>query len=354
MALAAKSKKRVSTKSPHNKRRSGQHHQRNDHYMKTYWPYIPIIAIVAVGLFCNSFLGNIHKSVLGYATDMSIAELATTTNAQRSSNGLGSLALNNQLASAAQAKANDMVARDYWAHNTPDGATPWTFFTAAGYSYQTAGENLAYGFDSSDATVTAWMNSAEHRANILNTTYTDVGFGVANSPDYQGTGPETIVVAEYGSPQPSVAAATSNAPPPAHQPTVTPATQPAPAQSAPSAAANPAAPPASSDNPAKKAPETNTTTTTPGAANSMPKTVASKDVSRVQLLSGANAPWSMFAVSTIATVSLAIFFLRHGLLWHKTLVRGEAFIMKHKLLDIVLVAIGLLGAVLSRSAGLIY
>jgi len=39
-----------------------------------------------------------------------------------------------RLDSAAQAKANDMAARSYWSHNTPDGQTPWTFMTAAGYN----------------------------------------------------------------------------------------------------------------------------------------------------------------------------------------------------------------------------
>ncbi|HLZ14810.1 MAG TPA: CAP domain-containing protein, partial [Candidatus Saccharimonadales bacterium] len=171
--------------------------------MKTYWPYLPMALIVGVGLACSSFWGSIHKDVLGYATNMSISALLQDTNTQRQGNSLAGLTLNDQLDQAAQAKANDMATRNYWSHNTPDGATPWTFIINAGYQYQTAGENLAYGFDSSDATLTAWMNSPEHKANILNNTYTDVGFGIANAPDYQGSGPETIVVAMYGSPAPS-------------------------------------------------------------------------------------------------------------------------------------------------------
>src|SRR6185369_9999820 len=107
------------------------------------------------------------------------------------------LQLNDQLAAAAQAKANDMARRGYWSHVTPDGKQPWSFVEASGYQYEAAGENLAYGFGSSDEVMTAWMHSPEHRANILNSVYQDVGFATANVPNYRGTGPETIVVAMY-------------------------------------------------------------------------------------------------------------------------------------------------------------
>jgi hypothetical protein len=61
-----------------------------------------------------------------------------------------------------------------------------------------AGENLARGFDSSADVVTAWMNSLEHRANLLSPNYTDIGFAVE---DGTLTGSETtLVVQEFGSP----------------------------------------------------------------------------------------------------------------------------------------------------------
>ena len=137
-------------------------------------------------------------SVLAYATSLSIGDLQSATNAQRAANGVGALALNGQLNAAAQSKANDMATRNYWSHNTPEGQEPWIFFSAAGYSYTTAGENLAYGFSTSADTVTGWMNSPPHKANLLNTGFRDVGFGFANSDNYQGNGQQTIVVAMYG------------------------------------------------------------------------------------------------------------------------------------------------------------
>jgi hypothetical protein len=346
MALAAKSKR---TTKIHDKRRSGRHHKQNDNYLKTYWPYLPLLLIVSLGVTLNSVWGSAHKGVLGYATDMSIGSLLQDTNDQRGSNSLGALTINDQLDSAAQAKANDMAARNYWSHNTPDGNTPWTFITNAGYNYQTAGENLAYGFDTSADTITGWMNSPEHRANILNTTYKDVGFGIANAANYQGSGPETIVVAEYGSQQ-TIAAA----------PATSSSSQPAP--SAPVAAPAPVATPAPTPTP--------TTPIPPAEANSTPavvvkkgnKTIAVKpmatathNITRIQLLSDSRAaPWSVFAMSTIATISIAIFLLRHGLLWHRALIKGERFIMKHKFLDIALVAIGVVGLLLTRTAGVIH
>jgi hypothetical protein len=95
-------------------------------------------------------------------------------------------------------KATDMFAKDYWAHVSPDGTTPWVWIRKAGYNYLYAGENLARGFDTSASVVNAWMNSPEHRANLLSSNYTDIGFAV-QSGTLTGT-ETTLVVQEFGSP----------------------------------------------------------------------------------------------------------------------------------------------------------
>ncbi|HSW98553.1 MAG TPA: CAP domain-containing protein [Candidatus Saccharimonadales bacterium] len=351
MALAPVKPKRAGRS--HEKRRTGQHHKHNEHYLKTYWPYIPLSLIVALGFVVNSLWGKPHQGVLDYATDVSITNLLSETNNQRAGNGsLGALVLNSQLDNAAQAKANDMAARNYWSHDTPDGQSPWTFFTAAGYQYQTAGENLAYGFDTSANTVTAWMNSPGHRANILNTTYTEVGFGIANAPNYQGTGPETIVVAEYASPL-QVAAA----PAPAAPASSTPSVKSSSPAAAPSASSPVPTTPSDSTPSSASQPEANTTpapANTPAAAKPVAAKVNTQPITRLQLLANTKAaPWSAFAVSVIITVSIAVFLLRHGLVWHRVLRKGEKFILKHKLLDIILVAVAVLGIVLTRTVGVI-
>lgn len=175
-----------------------------------------------------SFIG--YSSANGYGS-FDIGSLLAYSNSQRAAAGESYLNLNGALDAAAQAKANDMVAQNYWGHYSPSGASPWTFISNAGYGYSAAGENLAYGFASSADVITAWMNSAEHRANLLNGGFVDVGFGIANSPDYVGTGPETIVVAEYGTPL--------YTPPPAPAYTAPPApSKPAPVTSTPAVTAS--------------------------------------------------------------------------------------------------------------------
>ena len=53
-----------------------------------------------------------------------------------------------------------------------------------GISYQSAGENIAKGYRTAEAVVTAWMNSEGHRANILNANYTEIGVGYEADGNY--------------------------------------------------------------------------------------------------------------------------------------------------------------------------
>lgn len=341
----------------HHKKLSGQHHRQSKAYHKAYWPYLPMIGILVAGFLLNnsSFLPG-HRAVLGYATDMSISGLLSGTNTQRINNGESALALNGQLDNAAQAKANDMAARNYWSHNTPDGQTPWTFFTAAGYNFQLAGENLAYGFTTSSDTITGWMNSPEHRANILNGGYVDVGFGIANIPNYQGSGPETLVVAEYGTPAaPAVQAAT---PTPAAVAKTTTTVQSSVSGSAANDSAGAATtPPASTPsdaNPAATTPAANSDTVTPTTTNL--KTIsepAQQHVTRGELLTAGSTPWNEMMLTLIGLLGIIIFLLRHGLAWHKFLRRGERFVLHHPVLDMLLLSIAVLAAVLVHTAGVI-
>jgi hypothetical protein len=296
----------------HHKKRVGQHHKQGKHYIKVYWPYVPITIIVAMGLVIGNWHPRTRNGVLAYATQMSISTLLSSTNDQRASNGRQSLKINSQLSAAAQAKANDMTSRNYWSHNTPDGKEPWTFIQASGYDYQKAGENLAYGFNSSQDTVIGWMNSPSHRENLLDANYTEVGFGFANAKDYNKSGPETVVVAMYGEPL-GVGA--------------TPAT------------AN------KQTNPSQNAP-VNTTT----ALVNEPHTLS---VARVNLITSGQLPWAAFAVGLTSGILLAVVVLKHGLAFRKLVVEGEEFVIHHPWMDIGLVTIVMIGYVLSQSAGVI-
>ena len=137
-----------------------------------------------------------QMQVLGYATNITLSDVLAQTNQQRVAAGLPAFTLDSQLNSAAYAKANDMFAKNYWAHVAPDGTTPWYFITSAGYSYQSAGENLAKDFNTSSGVVSGWMGSATHKANILSSTYTDVGIAVVDGTLLGSQ--TTLVVAMYG------------------------------------------------------------------------------------------------------------------------------------------------------------
>ncbi len=151
-----------------------------------------VIAIHGLGSFVYKRTG----SVLGFAANISIDEVVRLTNQKRAEHGLPALTFNGTLSGAAVAKANDMLAKDYWAHIAPDGTTPWQFFKNAGFAYKFAGENLARDFSSAQAAVDAWMASASHRENLLSTKYKEIGIGVAEG-DLAGQD-TTLIVQFFG------------------------------------------------------------------------------------------------------------------------------------------------------------
>ncbi len=120
-----------------------------------------------------------------YSSAITESNVVTLTNQSRQGMGLGMLTENSLLDKAAQSKADDMLKKSYFSHNTPDGHTPWDFITASGYSYITAGENLAVNFTQAENVEAAWMNSPGHRANILNKNYQNIGVGISQGL-YQG------------------------------------------------------------------------------------------------------------------------------------------------------------------------
>ncbi len=140
-----------------------------------------------------------RPQVLGLATDINKDRILTLVNEARVQNGLAPLKMDSLLSQAAGLKAEDMFAKNYWAHFAPNGTSPWDFFNGVGYRYLYAGENLARNFATSDQVVTAWLNSPTHRANILNGNYKDIGLGIVNGKlDNEET---TLVVEFFGTKQ---------------------------------------------------------------------------------------------------------------------------------------------------------
>lgn len=298
MALTAQRKPTSS-----HRKKSGAHHRHDKHYLKAYMPYLPLLLIVIIGIAINSFWVS-QTQVLGAAVNLTANQIIHETNLERARSQQHDLVINSKLNQAAQAKANDMVQRDYWSHNAPDGTTPWSFVDSNGYDYQTAGENLAFGFMNAGQIIDGWMNSPEHKANILNREYREIGIGITTSDNFQGKGPATIVVALYGQP------AGSNL---GVQATVS----------------------------GTNAPGVNLT--------NQPY----RNVSRIDVLTEGQAPWAFLLLSALTLVGLALIVYRHALAWHRMLIKSEDFVLSHKVLDIATISIIVACLLLTRTAGFI-
>ena len=145
--------------------------------------------------------------VLGYATDINQTKVISQTNAKRVALGLPPLKESRLLDQAAYLKAQDMFKKQYWAHVSPEGVEPWSFFKQAGYEYRYAGENLAKDFATTENMILAWMKSPKHRENIANPHYTQIGVAVKNGIlDGVET---TLVVQLFGAPRTSLPELTS-------------------------------------------------------------------------------------------------------------------------------------------------
>lgn len=137
-----------------------------------------LIMLVVLGMF--HLLPKVAPGVLGYASNISIAELLSVTNEIRIENGLKAIATNPALMEAAEKKAEHMFENDYWAHIAPDGTAPWDFILLENYDYSYAGENLAKNYNTSEQVVDAWFKSPAHRENLLSEQYEEIGFAVVD------------------------------------------------------------------------------------------------------------------------------------------------------------------------------
>lgn len=165
--------------------------------------YKTLVFFILFFLAAEAFLVNAktnYSAVLGAATDISVEMLLSLTNNERKSKDLPPLVFNQQLSKAALLKGTNMLEKDYWAHNAPDGTTPWKFIKEVNYDYVYAGENLARGFTNSEDIIEAWIDSPTHRDNMFSQNYRDIGFAVLEG---ELVGEDTTLVVEmFGSTAP--------------------------------------------------------------------------------------------------------------------------------------------------------
>ena len=130
------------------------------------------------------------------APHSSAGAIVEAMNRERAAHGLGPLRLNSALSEAAGDRIDDMFAKRYFAHVSPDGIKPFVWASRRGYRYRLIGENLAVGF-AGTRVVDGWMRSPGHRENILQRGFDEVGIAIAPGAPQRGyKGP--TVVAMYG------------------------------------------------------------------------------------------------------------------------------------------------------------
>lgn len=104
-------------------------------------------------------------------------EVYELTNKEREKLGLTPLKLDTELSVVSRDKSQDMLNKQYFAHESPTYGSPFDMMKAYGIDYRTAGENIAKGQRSPEEVVNAWMNSPGHRANIVSPDFTHIGVG---------------------------------------------------------------------------------------------------------------------------------------------------------------------------------
>ncbi len=125
--------------------------------------------------------GNQNNNNQGGNTDSAInsiiQQVIDLVNKERKAAGLPLVNVDNvKLGKAASVRAQEQASN--FSHTRPNGSSWTTVLTDFGISYRTAGENVAYGQKTALEVMNAWMNSAGHRANILNSNYKEIGVGV--------------------------------------------------------------------------------------------------------------------------------------------------------------------------------
>jgi hypothetical protein len=117
-------------------------------------------------------------SNLAYASEITVSRVIELVNQARGQQGLNDLSENDTLSKIAQDKLEDMIKNNYFAHTSPKGVTPWSWYEKEGYDYKYAGENLAINFMTAENQQKAWMDSPTHKKNILNPLFQEVGVAV--------------------------------------------------------------------------------------------------------------------------------------------------------------------------------
>lgn len=106
-------------------------------------------------------------------------EVVSLVNTERRKAGVSELIQNNNVNRVARVKSQDFVNNNYFSHNSPTYGSPFDMLRTFGISFSAGAENIASGQRNPEEVMRFWMNSPGHKANILNSSYNQIGVGVA-------------------------------------------------------------------------------------------------------------------------------------------------------------------------------
>lgn len=125
-----------------------------------------------------------QKSLNDSGCSRQAQEVLELVNEYRAQYGLAALTLDDTLCTVAQVKAQDLHDNHYFSHQSPTYGSPYDLMADYGVTYRSAGENIAMGYASAQAVMSAWINSSSHRENLLNASYTMLGVGYVADGGY--------------------------------------------------------------------------------------------------------------------------------------------------------------------------
>ena len=114
------------------------------------------------------------------------AAILDRVNRARAQVHLPPLRANARLEQTALRHAQDMLARSYYGHDSPEGTDVLQRSKMAGYRPRFAGENIARGQYSVEEVMNGWLGSKEHREHILASSFSEMGSAVVYGKNKQG------------------------------------------------------------------------------------------------------------------------------------------------------------------------
>jgi uncharacterized protein YkwD len=179
-------------------------------------PLLATLTAAAIGFAPNNHAAYRHQAAHRAITSASAAhlhvsalesQLLSQINVTRAQHGLRALRMSPRLTAAADQHSASMAQKGYFSHDSANGGSFFkriaSFYSYRGYSTWSAGENLLWSSpDISPAgALRLWMNSPEHRANLLNRSWREMGISAVhalNAPGVYGGNEVTIVTADFG------------------------------------------------------------------------------------------------------------------------------------------------------------